>query len=100
MSDVLLFDYWQSSTSYQVRIALNLAQISYQSVSVDLLNRDQKSAAHLARNPQGLVPVLDIDGHQLSQSLAIIDYLDQTRGLGLLLLGSGPINLIEAFKPV
>ena len=40
MSDVLLFDYWQSSTSYRVRIALNLAQISYQSVSVDILNND------------------------------------------------------------
>jgi maleylacetoacetate isomerase len=93
MSDVLLFDYCRSSASYRVRIALNLAQISYQSVSVDLLNHDQKSATHLARNPQGLVPVLNIDGHRLSQSLAIIDYLDQTRGLGLL-----PLDPVQRAK--
>ena len=84
MSDALLYDYWRSSASYRVRIALNLTQIPYQSVSVDLLNHDQKSEPHLARNPQGLVPVLDIDGHRFSQPLAIIDYLDQTREPGLL----------------
>ena len=60
------------------------AQSGPDPLSVDLLKHDQKSAAHLTRNPQGLVPVLDIDGHRLSQSLAIIDCLDQTRGLGLL----------------
>ena len=84
MTDVTLYDYWQSSASYRLRIALNLAKIPYRAVSVDLIARDQKSASHLARNPQGLVPVLEIDGHRFSQSLAILDYLDETRALGLL----------------
>lgn len=79
MSDVILFDYWRSSASYRVRIALNLKGIDYQAVPTDLLTRQQKAPDYVARNPQGLVPMLHIDGHDLSQSLAIIDYLDATR---------------------
>ncbi len=79
----VLYDYWRSSASYRVRIALNLAAIPYDAVSVDLLAKDHKSPDHLDRNPQGFVPVLDIDGHRFTQSLAILDYLDHTRGLGL-----------------
>jgi maleylacetoacetate isomerase len=82
--DVTLFDYWRSSASYRVRIALNLAKIDHRTVSVDLLEMDHKSPEHLNRNPQGLVPVLDIDGHRFTQSLAIIAYLNETRDLGLL----------------
>ncbi|WP_170419123.1 maleylacetoacetate isomerase [Ruegeria atlantica] len=84
MSGVVLYDYWRSSASYRVRIALNLAGINYRAVSIDLSAGEQRSGGHLARNPQRLVPVLEIDGLRLTQSLAIIDYLDQTRGLGLL----------------
>ena len=84
MSDVVLWDYPKSSASYRVRIALNLAGIDYRIETVDLLAKDNLSADHLARNPQGFVPVLDIDGHRFTQSLAILDYLDTTRGLGLL----------------
>lgn len=79
----VLYDYWRSSASYRVRIALNLAGIAYDAVSVDLLEKDNKAPDHMDRNPQGFVPVLDIDGHRFTQSLAILDYLDQTRGLGL-----------------
>ena len=67
-----------------MRIALNLAGISYRAVPVDLLEQAHKDPAHIAVNPQGLVPVLDIDGYRLTQSLAILDYLNQTRELGLL----------------
>jgi maleylacetoacetate isomerase len=81
---VVLYDYWRSSASYRVRIALHLAGIAFDILPVDLAAGDQRSAAHLQRNPQGFVPVLDIDGHRLTQSLAIIAYLDETRGLGLL----------------
>lgn len=80
----VLYDYWRSSASYRVRIALGLAGIGWDSVPVDLVAGAQRSAAHLARNPQGLVPALDIDGLLLTQSLAIVEYLDETRGLGLL----------------
>lgn len=79
MSDVILFDYWRSSASYRVRIALNLKGIAYQAVPTDLLTRAQKAPDYVARNPQGLVPMLHIDGLDLIQSLAIIDYLDTTR---------------------
>lgn len=81
---VVLYDYWRSSASYRVRIALNLAGIAYESVNVDLLKKDHKSPEHLARHPQGLVPVLEIDGHSFTQSLAILDYLNETRKLNLL----------------
>jgi len=79
----VLYDYWRSSASYRVRIALNLAGIAYDTVVVDLLAKDHKSDTHLARNPQGFVPALDIDGEMLTQSLAIIDYLNETRDLNL-----------------
>ncbi len=84
MSSATLYDYWRSSASYRVRIALNLAGISYRSIPIDLANGEQRSADHLARNPQGFVPLLEIDGMQLTQSLAILEYLDETRALGLL----------------
>lgn len=79
MSETVLFDYWRSSASYRVRIALNLLDIPYRSVPIDLLAGQHKQPDHLARNPQGLVPALDIDGHMLTQSLAIIEYLSETR---------------------
>ncbi len=84
MSQTVLWDYPKSSASYRVRIALNLAGESYDIKTVNLLEGEHRSPAHLDRNPQGFVPVLDIDGHQFTQSLAILDYLDQTRALGLL----------------
>lgn len=84
MSDVVLWDYPKSSASYRLRIALNLADIDYRIETVDLLQKEHRTPAHLARNPQGFVPVLDIDGQRLTQSLAILDYLDETRDLGLL----------------
>ena len=81
---IRLYDYWRSSACYRVRIALGLAGLEWTSVEVNLLKKAQLSAEHIARNPQGLVPVLEIDTHRLTQSLAIIEYLDGTRGLGLM----------------
>ena len=76
MTDVVLYDYWRSSASFRVRIALHLKGIAFTSVAVDLLEGDQRSEAHLARNPQGFVPALAIDGMMMTQSLAILEYLD------------------------
>ena len=76
MSDIILFDYWRSSASYRVRIALNLKGVVYTAVPTNLLDASHKKPDYVARNPQGFVPMLSIDGHDLTQSLAIIDYLD------------------------
>jgi maleylacetoacetate isomerase len=84
MSDPVLHDYWRSSAAYRVRIGLNLLGLSYRSQAVDLLAGDQRAAENIARNPQGLVPTLEIDGLILTQSLAILEYLDETRGAGWL----------------
>jgi maleylacetoacetate isomerase len=79
-----LHDYWRSSASYRVRIALGLVGETWETVPVDLVAGAQRQPEHLGRNPQGLVPALEIDGLTLTQSLAIIEYLDETRGAGLL----------------
>jgi maleylacetoacetate isomerase len=79
MSKPLLFDYFRSSASYRVRIALNLKGIDFDRSPVSLLDGAQQAAAYAAVNPQRLVPTLEIDGHRLTQSLAIVDYLDATR---------------------
>ncbi len=72
----VLYEYWRSSAAYRVRIVLELKHIAYKRVAVDLTQGEHRSAAFLARNPQGLVPALDIGTAVLTQSLAIIDYLD------------------------
>ena len=93
MTDVVLYDYWRSSASYRLRIAMNLAGISYQSVSVDLLKGEHKTEAYLNRNPQGLVPVLEIDGYSMTQSLAILEYLNDTREITL--ISTDPVSAAQ-----
>jgi maleylpyruvate isomerase len=76
-----LYNYPRSSAAYRVRIALNLKGLDYESIPVELRapQSAQRSSEYLAINPQGLVPVL-IDGERaFTQSLAIIEYLDETR---------------------
>ena len=77
---IRLHDYHRSSASYRVRIALNLFGLAYDRTVVNLLDGAQHGPENLAVNKQGLVPTLEIDGMILTQSLAIIAYLEDTRG--------------------
>jgi maleylpyruvate isomerase len=79
MSELVLHNYFRSSTSYRVRIALEMKGISYKYVPHHLRHGEHREAPYLSVNPQGLVPALILDdGTMLSQSLAIIEYLDET----------------------
>ena len=73
---IVLHDYWRSSASYRVRIALALKGVPYARVAVNLLAGEQRGDANRAVNAQGFVPTLVVDGRVLTQSLAIIDWLD------------------------
>lgn len=73
---LVLYDYYRSSASYRVRIALNLKGVEYERAPVNLLEGEQRDAGYRAVNPQGFVPTLEADGERLTQSLAIIDWLD------------------------
>lgn len=76
-SKLVLHDYYRSSASYRVRIALNLKALDYERVEVSLIAGEQKSDEYLAQNAQGFVPMLVVDGEPIIQSLAIIDWLDR-----------------------
>ncbi len=72
-----LYSYWRSTTSYRVRIALNLKGLTFETVPVDLVAGTQRSETYRALNPAAGVPTLVLaDGTALTQSLAILDYLD------------------------
>lgn len=79
MSELVLHNYFRSSTSHRVRIALAMKGLPYRYVAHHLRQGEHRQAAYLAVNPQGLVPALILeDGSTIAQSLAIIEYLDET----------------------
>ncbi len=78
MSDRVLYDYWRSSAAYRVRIALNVKGLVYTSKPVDLRTGAQSGVGYTMLNPQGLIPLLIDGGAGIAQSLAIIEWLEET----------------------
>ena len=89
-----LYSYWRSTTSYRVRIALNLKEIDYDLVPINLVEGDQRNEAFTSLNPSQGVPALVLDdGTILTQSLAILEYLDTVADPKLI-----PSDPVEAAK--
>ena len=74
---MILHGYFRSGTSYRTRIALNLKGLAYDQRGIDLRQGEQRTASFLALNPQGLVPALETDGAILTQSPAILEWLEE-----------------------
>jgi maleylpyruvate isomerase len=74
---LVLYGYWRSGAAYRTRIGLNLKGVAYEQVPLDLRTAAHRAEAFVERNPQGLVPALEVDGATLTQSLAILEWLDE-----------------------
>ena len=79
MTKPLLFGYFRSSAAYRVRAALAWKGIEFDTRPVHLVKGEHRADDYLDLQPQGLVPALQIDGHTLGQSMAILEYLEETR---------------------
>ncbi len=73
-----LHGYWRSTTAYRVRVALALKGVAYAQVTHDLRKGAQREAGYRSLNPQGLVPALETDGAVLTQSPAILEWIEET----------------------
>jgi len=76
---VVLYSYWRSSCSWRVRTALAFKGIAYEYRAVHLVKGEQMSEEYVKQNPMKEVPTLVIDGNVLNQSVAILEYLEETR---------------------
>ena len=73
---ITLYGFWRSLATYRVRVALNLKGIPFEEISVNLAGGEQFSETYSALNPQHVVPLLKHDGHEVVQSLAILEYIE------------------------
>ncbi len=88
-----LYNYFRSSAAYRVRIALNLKGLKWEHIGVHLLKGQHRAEPYLAINPAGLVPTfIDDDGAVLTQSLAIIEYLDEVKAGSTQLLPADAVD--------
>ena len=74
-----LYGYWRSSAAFRVRIALNWKGVAFEQGITDLRRGEHRTLTYLERNPQGLVPLLEDGEVRVAQSLAIMEYLEETR---------------------
>ncbi|MFO6448423.1 maleylacetoacetate isomerase [Erythrobacter sp. NE805] len=72
-----LYGYFRSSTSYRLRIALNLKGLAFENIPVNLVTAENKAPAFTARNPFGSLPLLEADGRDRAQSMALLEWLDE-----------------------
>lgn len=72
-----LYGYFRSSTSYRLRIALNLKGLAFENIPVSLLKGENKDTAFISRNPFGSLPMLEADGRDRAQSMALLEWLDE-----------------------
>jgi maleylacetoacetate isomerase len=86
-----LYTFFRSSAAFRVRIAMNYKGLAYEPVGVSLAKAEHQQPGYKSVNAQGLVPTLEDGGRLLSQSLAIIEYLDEAHG-GPRLLPADPID--------
>lgn len=86
---IRLHGFFNSSASYRVRIALNLKGLAWEHVGVNIRSGVQNAPAYRALNPQALVPTLELGGHRITQSLAIIDHLDRLQPAPMLVPPDG-----------
>lgn len=77
MAELVLYTYWRSGSSYRVRLALAVKGLRYRAVPVNLLAGEQARPEHLARNPMGYVPCLEVDGKLFTESVAILELLEE-----------------------
>ena len=75
---ITLYSYWRSTAAYRVRLALNLKGLDYKTITVDLTDAEHRREDYAARNPQMLVPFLEDGSIGVAQSLAILEYLEET----------------------
>lgn len=94
MADLTLYTYWRSTAAYRVRIALNLKGLNAAMVPVNLLAAEQQAEPFGDINPQRMVPVLQVGDQRLTQSLAILEYLDEAYPAPPLL----PSNALQAAR--
>lgn len=95
-----LYSYWRSSSSYRVRIALHLKKLEFETVAVSLVadGGEQRKAAYRAKNPQMLVPFLEDGDVAIGQSMAILEYLEETyTGIPLLPAAAAARARVRAF---
>jgi maleylacetoacetate isomerase len=77
MGQMKLYGYFRSSTSYRLRIALNLKGLAFENVPVNLVSAENKTPEFTKRNPYGSLPMLDADGRDRAQSMALLEWLDE-----------------------